>query len=420
MKTQVKSRPARDHPGAAAAQRTDGGALQKRSGAKASASGAAQSLIYLADTAAFDSFCLDGYVRLSECPEIVTAVNTIAGLIGSMTIHLMENTERGDVRIRGPLSELVDIRPNRYMTRSALIQWIVKTLYLDGRGNAVVFPRTERGVVRELIPVPAAYVSFVPIGLWDYRIAICGEEFEPERLLHFTLNPGNIYPWLGEGFALSLQDVAGNLREASKTTRGFMRSEYKPSLVVKVDGIDGMNTKEGRGKILDDFVASRQAGEPWVIPAEQVDVKEVKPLTLSDLALADFVKLDKQTVASLLGVPPFVLGVGEYKKDWWNSFVSTGIMKDAQSIEQVLTRGLVTNPREFFRFNSRSLLNYSMEELIKAGAEMVDRMAMRRNEWRDWMGLPPDDEMDELLALENYIPADRLGDQKKLTGGEKT
>ena len=56
-----------------------------------------------------------------------------------------------------------------------------------------------------------------------------------------------------------------------------------------------------------------------MIPAEQVDVKEVKPLTLSDLALADFVKLDKQTVASLLGVPPFVLGVGEYKKDWWNS-----------------------------------------------------------------------------------------------------
>lgn len=419
MKINVKARPARDHP-AAAAQPGTGGALQKRSGAKADAAGGPQSLIYLADGAGFDSFCLDGYTPLSACPEIVTAVNTIAGLIGSMTIHLMENTERGDIRIRSPLSDLVDIRPNRYMTRSAFIQWIVKTLYLDGRGNAVVFPRTERGVITELIPIPAAYVALVPVGLWDYKISVCGVEFPPERLLHFTLNPGSVFPWLGEGFTVSLQDVAGNLREASKTTRGFMRSEYKPSLVVKVDGIDGMNSREGRGKILDDFVSSRQAGEPWVIPAEQVDVKEVRPLTLSDLALADFVKLDKQTVASLLGVPPFVLGVGEYKKDWWNSFVSTWIMKDAQSIEQVLTRGLVTNPREFFRFNSRSLLNYSMEELIKAGAEMVDRMAMRRNEWRDWMGLPPDEEMDELLALENYIPAKRLGDQKKLTGGEKT
>ena len=48
---------------------------------------------------------------------------------------------------------------------------------------------------------------------------------------------------------------------------------------------------------------------------------------------------------------------------------------------------------------------------------MVDRMALRRNEWRDWAGLPPDEEMDELLALENYIPVARLGDQKKLNEG---
>jgi HK97 family phage portal protein len=199
-----------------------------------------------------------------------------------------------------------------------------------------------------------------------------------------------------------------------------MRSEYKPNLIVKVDAIDGMDTPEGRKKILDEFVLNTEAGQPWVVPAEQIDVKEVRPLTLSDLALADFVKLDKQTVAAILGVPPFVLGVGEFKRDWWNSFVSSEIMTRAQPIQQVLTRGLVPEETRFFRFNPRTLLNYSMEELIKAGSEMVDRMAMRRNEWRDWMGLEPDEEMDELLALENYIPADRLGDQKKLTGGEKT
>lgn len=400
MKNKNRSRPARDHP----AERV-----------KAAGN---SGMVLLSNAKAFDGLCLDGYTRLSECPEIVTAVNTIAKLIGSMTIHLMENTERGDIRVRSSLSELVDIRPNRYMTRSALIQWLVRTLYLDGRGNAVIFPRTDRGQLRELIPIPAAYVSYVPYGLWDYRIAISGREYMPEQLLHFTMNPGIYYPWIGEGFQLSLNDVATNLREASKTTRGFMRSEGKPSLVVKVDAIDGMDTPEGRREILDQFVSSTQAGEPWVVPAEQIDIKEVRPLTLSDLALADFVKLDKQTVASILGVPPFVLGVGEFKRDWWNSFVSTEIMTQAQGIQQVLTRGLVEDPRQFFRFNSRSLLNYSMDELVKAGAEMVDRMAMRRNEWRDWMGLPPDEEMDDLLALENYIPADRLGDQKKLTGGE--
>ncbi|MBQ5903597.1 MAG: phage portal protein, partial [Alistipes sp.] len=140
-----KTRPARDHP----AERV-----------KAAGN---SGMVLLSNAKAFDGLCLDGYTRLSECPEIVTAVNTIAKLIGSMTIHLMENTERGDIRVRSPLSELVDIRPNRYMTRSALIQWLVRTLYLDGRGNAVIFPRTDRGQLRELIPIPAAYVFLFAI-----------------------------------------------------------------------------------------------------------------------------------------------------------------------------------------------------------------------------------------------------------------
>ena len=48
-------------------------------------------------------------------------------------------------------------------------------------------------------------------------------------------------------------------------------------------------------------------------------------------------------------------------------------------------------------------------------------MALRRNEWRSWVNMPPDADMNELLALENYIPQDRLGDQGKLVqnGGEQ-
>ena len=49
---------------------------------------------------------------------------------------------------------------------------------------------------------------------------------------------------------------------------------------------------------------------------------------------------------------------------------------------------------------------------------MVKLNAMRRNELRDWVGLPPDEEMDELIILENYLPQDKLGDQKKLEGGD--
>ena len=165
---------------------------------------------------------------------------------------------------------------------------------------------------------------------------------------------------------------------------------------------------------------SGEAGEPWLIPADQFSVEQVRPLTLSDLALDAMVTLDKRTVAAVLGIPPFVLGVGDFNRDAWNNFVNTTIMPLARSIEQEMTKKLLLKTDWFFQFNSWSLYSYSVNELVSAGAEMVDRMALRRNEWRGWLNLPPDAEMNELLALENYIPADRLGDQGKLVqnGGE--
>ena len=375
----------------------------------------------MTDAGHFDSLACSGYTRLSQNPEIATAVDTIARMVGAMTIHLMRNTERGDVRVINGLSEVVDIRPNRLMTRGNFVRWIVKTMLLDGDGNAVVWPRTEGGYIEELLPIPPVYTSFVPYGEFDYRVVIAGQEYNPEDVLHFVANPGELYPWLGVGYRLTLADVANNLKQAAETEKGFMSSKWKPSLIVKVDALtDEFSSPEGRRKLLESYVESGSAGEPWMIPAEQFDVQQVKPLTLADLALADFVKLDKQTVAAILGVPPFVLGVGEFKKDAWNNFISTTIMPIAQNLQQELTRKLLWSPDLYFRFNPRSLMNFDMTELVNAGAQMVDHAAMRRNEWRDWMGLPPDPDMDEIIVLENYLPVDRLGDQAKLTGGETT
>ena len=421
MRVQVKTKSlpmARDRPGSHA-KVSGKPKAQNADRPRASGSGRTNSMIWLTDADNFGDLTCSGYTRLADAPEIKAAVDTIARLVGTMTLHLRQATEHGDVRVQNELSRVADITPNRLMTRSNLMQWIIRTLCLEGRGNCIVLPVTDRGRLRELLPVPAAYTALYATGLYDYRVAINGREYLPENVLHFELNPGSFYPWLGEGYTVTLTGVANGLKQAATTANGFMRSKWKPSIIVKVDALaDELSTKAGRKKLLEEYVEVSEAGEPWLIRGEYFDVQTVKPLTLSDLALADFVKLDRQTVAMILGIPSFVLGVGDFKREEWNNFVATTIMPLAQIIEQELTKKLLVQPDLFFRFNSRSLLNYSMDELIKAGAEMVDRMAMRRNEWRDWMGLEWDPEMEELLALENYIPADRLGDQNKLTGGE--
>lgn len=377
-----------------------------------------RSMVWLTDNPGFESLRCQGYTTLAESPEVSTAVNTIARLIGSMTIHLMANQANGDVRILNALSRVVDIEPNRYMTRSNFIQWIVRTMLMDGRGNAVVWPRTEGGALRELVPIPPAYTAFIPDGLYGYRISIAGEKYDPAQLLHFAVNPGSLFPWLGMGFTMTLADVANNLKQAAATERGFMESKWKPSLIVKVDGLfDELSTPDGRKKLLDDYVTTNEAGQPWLIPAEQFEVQEVKPLTLSDLALADFVKLDKRSVAAILGVPAFVLGVGEFKRDEWNSFISTTIMPLAQGIQQELTRKLLIEPQQYFRFSSRSLYNYDLKELAEVADGQYVRGIMTGNEVRDWLGMSPMDGLDELIILENYIPRGMIGDQAKLTGG---
>ena len=359
-----------------------------------------------------------GYMSLAHNPEVTTAVDTIARLIGSMTIHLMENTENGDIRARNELSRKVDIDPNQHMTRSAFVQWIIKTMMLDGNGNAVVYPETRRGILRNLQPIPAAFASFIPDG-FGYKVVISGREYDPDNVLHFVLNPGSYYPWLGEGYRVALSDVANNLKQAAATEKGFMSSKWKPSIIVKVDSLtDEFSSPEGRRKLLEDYIETTEAGEPWMIPADQFSVEQVRPLTLSDLALADFVQLDKRTVAAILGVPPFVLGVGDFHREAWNNFISSTIMPIARAIEQELTRKLLVSPNWFFRFNVRSLYNYELRDMAQVADDQFVRGIMTGNEVRDWIGMPPLEGLNELVILENYIPRGMIGEQNKLNGGE--
>lgn len=373
-----------------------------------------RSAVWVTDATGWNNLCLTQYRPLDRCPEIVTACSRIAELIATMTIYLMSNSDNGDVRIINELSRKVDIEPTSYMTRHTWMTGIVMNMLLYGRGNAVVLPHTTDGLLGDLEPITAERVSFIPDG-YKYKINIDGVRKDPADVLHFIFHPDKWQPWRGRGISLELRDVARNLGQAADTVDGFLESKWKPSVIIKVDALtEEFSSPAGREKLLENYISTAKAGEPWMIPAEQFSVEQIRPLSLSDLAISDVVTLDKKTVASIVGVPAFLLGVGDFKAEEWNNFINSTIHSIAQSIEQELTRKLLISPKWYWKFNIRSLYAYNLRELANVYTQLRSIGVVTGNEVRDAIGMEPKEGLDELVMLENYIPVSKLGDQLKL------
>lgn len=390
---------------------------KKRGGKKPTQPTQKRSAVWVTDAAGWNDLCFTQFRPLDRCPEIVTACSKIAELIAMMTIYLMSNTDDGDIRIQNELSRKVDIEPTTYMTRYTWMTGIVMNMLLYGRGNAVVLPHTQDGLLGDLEPITAERVSFIQNGR-SYKVRIDGIEKDPEDVLHFIFRPDKYQLWRGRGVTMELRDVARNLGQASDTVDGFLESKWKPSVIIKVDALtEEFSSPSGREKLLQNYISTAKAGEPWMIPAEQFSVEQIRPLSLSDLAISDVVTLDKKTVASIIGVPAFLLGVGEFRATEWNNFVNTTIHAIAMSIEQELTRKLLISPKWYWKFNIRSLYAYDLKELAKVFTDLRAIGVVDGNEVRDAIGMEPREGLNELVMLENYIPVNKLADQEKINQG---
>lgn len=354
-----------------------------------------------------------GYYRLIDAPEVAACIDRITAIIAGATIAEFENTKKGDVRVRDALSRFVDFCPWPPMsTRSNWMSWVVSTLIGEGDGNAFCLPHIGfAGQLDGLEPMPDA--AAVTDGESSYRVLWRGAEFHPDDVLHFRLFADLREPWLGRGYRASASAIAGSLLQASELKTNLTSPRYKPPLVVAVNSDTDLSTDEDREMFRSKYLEDDDSGKPWILPADFVKIDQIKPLTLTDLAIKDTMELDKRTAASIFGVPPFLLGLGSFSESEFNGFIRTTIVPICKSIEQELTAKLLVSPNRYFKFNRRHLFGYDLQTLINLDLAMADRGYLNGDEVREDAFLEPAG-LTEFKVLENYIPIDMIGQQKKL------
>lgn len=359
-----------------------------------------------------------GFMPVTKNEEVKKCIHKIADLVSTMTIMLMENGEDGDIRLKNELAKKIDIYPNNQMIRKNFIYKVVSDMITYG--NSVIYPKVSNNLIDDLIIWDIESVTYRG-NRERYTIQYKMQNYDPDELLHFVLVPDDLFPFKGQGFIPVVKDAIANIVQANTTKTGFLQSKWRPSLIIKVESdVEEMQVKEQRQKILNSYVGDTENGEPWIIPAAEIDVKEIRPLSLQDLAIQDSLQLDKKAVASAFGVPAYMLGVGTFNKEEYNNFISSVIMPIAKVIEQELTKKLVLSPSWYFRFNPKSLMQYDLGELTTHVKEMVAGGLINRNEGRNAFDYSPVEGLNEYIVLENYIPVTDVGNQKKLKGGEKT
>lgn len=204
-------------------------------------------------------------------------------MVSSMTIMLMENGENGDIRIKNELSKKIDVYPNKNMTRKNFIYKIVSDMVLTG--NSVVYPEIVNGLIDNFEILKADSVYFHEKGN-SYIIRYHNRDFAPDEVLHFALIPDVDYPFKGQGFSKAIKETVNNLLQANATKTGFLKSKWKPSMIISINSdVQELQNEEQREKILGSYVKSTNVGEPWLIPVGEIDVKTIQPLTLNDLAI---------------------------------------------------------------------------------------------------------------------------------------
>jgi HK97 family phage portal protein len=153
------------------------------------------------------------------------------------------------------------------------------------------------------------------------------------------------------------------------------------------------------------------------LPNSFDSIEQLKPFNFEDLAIDKNIVIDKTIIANYFGVPASIIGIKEYNDKEYDNFINTTIKYYCHLIEQELNNKLFKSDNYKLEFNIYQLYSsYYSNNLVDAVTKLAGKPLFTINELRGMMGFDrlENKQCDEIIALENYIPLDAIGKQKKI------
>lgn len=346
-------------------------------------------------TARFSSFGNDIYAN-----EVVRAcIRTLAEHTSKANVKVLRDGKPGDKR----LQRMIQYRPNMYMNGKDFL-YKVRTLLEINNVVFIYIMRDDFGRCVGLYPMPTAQLEAVEAsgGLYiTFRFpsgVVMTHSWEDLAVLRKDYNTSDIWGdsngailtsldllnTTNEGMANAIKSTA-NLRGILKTTKAMLSPE---------------DAKKQKDRFVEDYMGlANSSGIAMLDATQSFEPIEIKP------AIANYKNVEelRNNIYRYFGVNEDAI-LSKLSGDSWEAFYEARIEPVLIALGLELTNKIFTDRERGFEneiiFESNRMQYMSTANKL-ALVQMVDRMAMTPNEWREVMNMAPVPWGDEPQSWQN-------------------
>lgn len=335
-------------------------------------------------------------------PAVFACTSLISNTIAKMAINLHERKEGVWTKVENhPSFSPVLKKPNRFQTRQQFMaQWVLSTLQ---HGNAYILKRRDkRNVVVEMYVLDPRRVRpliseggevFYELQVDDLATVHRTVTVPASEILHDRTNA--IHPLVGVSPLVAAALPVLVSRKIMDNSVSFFANQARPGGVLTAAGaVSDETVTQLRSYWAENYTGSN-AGKVAVL-ADGLAWTSIPQATHGDSQVLEQLGWTAETVCSIFGVPPSMIGIGAKQSNanvlaLEQNFYSTAISHRIEAIEALLDEGLRLPSNLRTEMDIDAIHRLDLQTLISTTKEAVLGGFMTPNEARARMNpaLPP-------------------------------